>query len=277
MKKRIMWLDNDTLLIGLMADSLRSADYDVEVIKSVLEAEILINDNTRNPYDLIILDVMIPTLSKEEERVYPPYITDANTATGLAFFRRMKALLKELGTQVFVVTQRLDSSVRDSFVQEGLPIANFATKYLLRKPDNIIRCIQILLESHRDNKVDAAKDTCVPVVNYISIGQMENSSILQGSQRAKQEVAISTTSFTILSNFIYQIKQQLAKIELDEVDEEIAKTDINSIEGQLSSPRPNIGVIGEALSSLRKILEGASANVLASELIKKITEISGML
>src|SRR5437763_13959657 len=123
MSKEILWLDNDPMWTGPYVDALKRKDYQVAVIPNVTEAESLMN---HNKYDLLILDVMIPTKSEQEEIAYPPELTRKGTETGLVFYQRIREQLKKSGTKVLVLTVRLDERILDSSVELGLPVNNFS-------------------------------------------------------------------------------------------------------------------------------------------------------
>lgn len=129
MSKRALWLDNDRAYIKPYEDALIGAGYDLTVFRTVGEADSSVRNNS---YDLVILDVMVPTKGAEEEKLYPPEETDFGHKTGLVFYRRVKELLDDAQSKVLVMTVRLDESVKDEFIKAGLPNQNFATKFALR-------------------------------------------------------------------------------------------------------------------------------------------------
>jgi len=129
MAKKILWLDNDPPFINDSVNALREQGYEVTVTTTVMEAEALIRDR---PYDLLILDVMIPTKSAEEEAVYEPDKTSRGYKTGLVFYRRMKDRLAEAQMQTLVLGIKMDKALFDEFVGEGVKPERIATKFALR-------------------------------------------------------------------------------------------------------------------------------------------------
>jgi CheY-like chemotaxis protein len=126
MTKRILWLDNDRTYIKYYVRALGDEGYEVTVKKSVSEIESAINDG--GTYALLIMDIMIPSVSEEEEKRYPPEETDRGLKMGLVFYRRMKGALDSAGTKVLAMTARLDESIQNEFAEAGLPGECFTTK-----------------------------------------------------------------------------------------------------------------------------------------------------
>ena len=139
MSKRVLWVDNDPAYIRIYVDELIDNSYEVTVVKSVAEAESLVATNS---YDLLILDVMIPTVDDKEELDYPPEQTDYGHKTGLLFYKRMKARLEENNTPVLVMTVRLDRDINDEFVQAGLPRERISTKFALRDVGDFMNMVE---------------------------------------------------------------------------------------------------------------------------------------
>src|SRR5689334_6451707 len=109
----ILWLDNDPLYIQPYANALVEQKHAVTVVTNVFDAEAAIK---RNDFDLLILDVMIPTMSEDEERAYDPRETERGLKTGLVFYQRNKQKLDTAQTQLLVLTVRLDRVIFDEFI-----------------------------------------------------------------------------------------------------------------------------------------------------------------
>jgi len=142
MTKQVLWLDNDAAYLRDYQDLLAEEGFEVTLATSVSEAEACIE--TRR-YDLLIIDVMIPTKSETEERLYPPDRTDKGFKTGLVFYRRMKSRLDSLGSDVLVLTVRLDQDILSEFLEAGLPRECFATKFQLREAEAFRRKVKAVL------------------------------------------------------------------------------------------------------------------------------------
>jgi CheY-like chemotaxis protein len=144
MARKILWFENEVRRHEVFADHLRRNGHEVRLTGRVSEAESLLLSGA---YDLLILDVMIPTWSEAEEQDYPPDQTGQGRLTGLAFFRRMKHYLERQNIPVLVYTINRDTQVFEAFKAEGLPEGRFATKIECRDPDELLSKIQEILEA----------------------------------------------------------------------------------------------------------------------------------
>jgi CheY-like chemotaxis protein len=145
MSKRVLWLDNDEAYIQEYRAALEKEGMYAKAVTTVTEAEEAIRNDSK--YDLLILDVMIPTKSEDEELDYPPEETNSGLKTGLVFYRRMKEQLKALGTKVIVMTVRLDKGIREEFKEAGLEEHYYFTKMTLRESPFFVEKIRGLLET----------------------------------------------------------------------------------------------------------------------------------
>lgn len=143
MSKRVLWLDNDIAYIAPYKEALDSEGYSVTAVRTVHEADACLDEG---PYDLLILDVMIPTKEADEERVYQPSVTDYGHKTGLVFYRRNRERLAAAKTAVLVMTVRLDEYVKNEFAESELPAANFTTKFTLRDVNVFLKKINAILK-----------------------------------------------------------------------------------------------------------------------------------
>lgn len=142
MTKEILWLDNDPSYLTPYVDALQYHGYKVTITTSLLAAEELVEFYG---YDLLILDVMIPTKSPEEEKVYETDETDYNLKSGLVFYKRMREMLNSTNTQVLVMTVKLDQDIVDEFLNAGLPQECFTTKMRVRTIDDFVNKVRHLI------------------------------------------------------------------------------------------------------------------------------------
>jgi hypothetical protein len=70
-----------------------------------------------------------------------------------------------------------------------------------------------------------------------------------------------------------EIRDVLGSIELEDDSERELESDLATVEAQLGSPRPKHGILREALSSTRSILEGAAGGAAAPQLPALIHEL----
>jgi CheY-like chemotaxis protein len=150
MKKRVLWLDNDEAYVEPYREELERHDILAKVVTNVTEAENLLNSEIN--YDLMIIDVMIPTKTEAEETDYPPEETNSGLKTGLIFFRRMQPRLKAQGTAVIVMTVRLDKGIREEFRALGLDESFYFTKMTLRETPVFVEKIKSILEQKNQHK-----------------------------------------------------------------------------------------------------------------------------
>jgi CheY-like chemotaxis protein len=142
MSAKVLWLDNEPGDIKSFVKELRGHGYNVTVERSVSEAEKLLESNR---YDLLIVDVMIPTVSENEEDLYPPEDTNLGRSTGLLFYKRVRKHLQQAGTSVLIMTVRLDKKIQQGFIEVGIPPDCFTTKLALRRVPDFLDKIQEIL------------------------------------------------------------------------------------------------------------------------------------
>lgn len=141
MSRTVLWLDNDPPQIEPYVVALRRDGIDVRVERTVSGAERALEDEP----GLVIVDVMVPTKSSEEERLYSPDETDAGFKTGLVFFRRNGERIRSYGGKILVMTVRLDEEIYNQFISAGLKADEFATKFSLREVPSFLRRVLPLL------------------------------------------------------------------------------------------------------------------------------------
>lgn len=142
MSKRILWMDNDTPYLRPYVKALQKRGYEAKVVASLSEAEALLNSES---FDLVIIDVMVPTQTDAEASEYPYVSTDYGHKTGLTFYNRIKKLLGDKLPTIAVMTVRLDQDIRDEFAQSGLSSDHFVTKYNVREASSFIQKIESIM------------------------------------------------------------------------------------------------------------------------------------
>src|SRR5436309_11396133 len=99
MKSKILWVDNDPGYIKPFVMALEDEGFEVLVAPDVSSAE---DKLLSGEFNLLILDVMIPTISEGEEAKYTPAETENSLKTGLVFYKRMSATLNSKKIPVLV-------------------------------------------------------------------------------------------------------------------------------------------------------------------------------
>lgn len=103
MAKTILWLDNDPGSTHSYVQMLRRIGYQVESVDTLMKGEEALGERH---YDLLLLDVMIPTRGIAEEARYPPEETKMGYEAGFAFFEKMRDRLHAAGTKVMLLSVR---------------------------------------------------------------------------------------------------------------------------------------------------------------------------
>jgi len=116
-----------------------------------------------------------------------------------------------------------------------------------------------------------------PVINIISANQIIDSQIQQASPGAIQVVTIGEDKYEKLKEVIQSLKESIDQIPLSIEQKSELKSDIMTVETQLSSQKPKPKIINECVGSIIRILEGAAGSVLASSLLSKVIALLGEL
>lgn len=117
------------------------------------------------------------------------------------------------------------------------------------------------------NEKEVASSIVYEITNHI--GSMNNSQLQQASSRSRQ---LQRNKFegAELEGIIKILVQALPQMKLSSALEEEVNADIATLESQLGSPRPKMGIIRESLISIRNVLEGGTGSMVASELLTQI-------
>lgn len=125
MSKRILWIDNDRILLRAHVHRLEAEGYVVNQVFTLKEG---LSELEKGKYNLLILDAMMP-VREEEKLLFHPKDTSSGRKAGLVFYNKYKEMLEKEGITVFVFTIRGDAYIREEFLDRaGLPPQNFMTK-----------------------------------------------------------------------------------------------------------------------------------------------------
>ena len=105
-------------------------------------------------------------------------------------------------------------------------------------------------------------------------GPVDKPQIQQGTIESVQIAVSESLDVEALKEFVRLLSSKLTDLELSAEKRTEAESDIKTIEAQISSPNPKRGIIGEALKSLRVILENASGTV-AGQLLLELAKLFG--
>lgn len=106
-----------------------------------------------------------------------------------------------------------------------------------------------------------------PPVNIINIHHMEGSQIQQGVVGSTQTGSFEFKNRDNIANFLELLKAKLPELHLNQTDESELKSDVSTLEAQLSSSRPKPSIVKECLLSIQRILEGVASEVIAQQLL----------
>jgi hypothetical protein len=98
-------------------------------------------------------------------------------------------------------------------------------------------------------------------LNIIHVHSMSNSVIQQGTTNSTQNVIITSDNIADLKSFLVDLKVALQKIQLSTESQNEVLAEIATLNAQTNSPKPKRTIIGEALKSLRSVLEGVAGNL----------------
>src|SRR6185436_17855627 len=106
MGKKILWLDNDEAEIATWLNGLKREGHEVTNVTKLIQTWDLL---ATEAFDLLILDVMVPTQTEEEEVLFPPVETDLGHMSGLCFYKKLLADPTRNHLPVLVFTVRRDA------------------------------------------------------------------------------------------------------------------------------------------------------------------------
>jgi hypothetical protein len=105
-----------------------------------------------------------------------------------------------------------------------------------------------------------------PPSHTVNIGQMYGSAIQQGTQGSQIKVTFDAKGADF-KEFIAELKAAVPKLPLSHDQQNQIFADIGTIEVQILAPTPKRSVIAECGASIRNVIEGIAANLIASPLL----------
>jgi len=119
-----------------------------------------------------------------------------------------------------------------------------------------------------------AKGDTYTIKNYIK-GNISDSQIQLEASNSSQT---KTVEFDInkITNLISALQGTIDAIGIDNTGKQELNADLGTLEAQVSSPKPNNTIIGESLSSIKRTLEAASGNIIASGLLNQMGTLFGV-
>lgn len=169
-----------------------------------------------------------------------------------------------------VIIQYLNGEGLLEITTHGFNVPSYLDASLYIKHKGVAEVEQALLKPESPTDHFPAR-----VVNYINIGTMTNSNIAQASSHASQAITISPDTKQEILEAINMIKKFLDEQKLQQGQRDELRSDISTIESQINSPKPKIGILSESLSSAKNILE--SVSTIAVTVAPIVTQISSVL
>ena len=213
-----------------------------------------VEEDLKNNYEINLLEFMRENLEKKQNKLkfddFPEYLFPDRENLNAK-------LLKYKDSEVAVI--------RDT----GFP-KRVALVFLQPTLINMLEDLKIEKEFYK-----SSLERQTPVVNIANIKHMESSQIQQGTIDSTQQGTFEITNQKQLLEFIELLKDKLPDLEISDDDKPEIEADIATIEAQMKSSRPKDGIIKESLSSIKRVLEGASGVVIANELLKYLPALFG--
>ncbi len=97
-----------------------------------------------------------------------------------------------------------------------------------------------------------------------------NSQIQQATSGSAQSMTVRQTDIAVIKEIMKELKNSIPQLPVNAADRSQIQADVQAVEAQLSSPRPNSSVITELIASITNILEGCAGSLLASGVLQKL-------
>jgi len=117
----------------------------------------------------------------------------------------------------------------------------------------------------QEEKTTAA--TATQVINFF--GSVSNSQIQHGTTHSTQTMTTQGPDLQKVRQLIESLKPIVDNLGLEQEAKAQLSVDIQTVETQLSAPKPNRPIIKEALLSGKSVLENAAGSILATEILTK--------
>jgi hypothetical protein len=112
------------------------------------------------------------------------------------------------------------------------------------------------------------------IKNYIQ-GNIQDSQIQIEAENSTQTKSVEFDVGQV-TKLIEALKSTIDVVGIDQQGKQELQSEIQTLEAQAKSPKPKNSIIAESLSSVRRILEGATGNLVASGLLNQIGTLFGV-
>jgi hypothetical protein len=126
------------------------------------------------------------------------------------------------------------------------------------------------VKQNRNQEITNARPTTT--INIANVGEMSHSGIQQAGNRAYQ-VGKDTSDLAKIIAVLEEIKMSLDALPLQGDARQELEAEIQCIDAQVHSPKPNQTVIHESMKSIRNIFEGMTGSLIASGIWQKLVSL----
>jgi hypothetical protein len=112
-----------------------------------------------------------------------------------------------------------------------------------------------------------------PPVRAILVDRMIESQVRQEAPQSGPTVRRVGPELDALVGLVSDLRSGLPEMQMTDQTRAEAEADLKSLEAQLGSPHPKVGIIRECLDSLRAIIGDAANNTIESVLLRKISRL----
>lgn len=109
-----------------------------------------------------------------------------------------------------------------------------------------------------------------------NIGSMSHSQLQQHSSGSSQEMS-QALDIAALGGLVARLRENTSRLQMEPAVSREYEAELQTLDSQLSSPKPKRAIISESLRSVRTILEGASGNMIASSLLPSVSAVLAAL
>jgi hypothetical protein len=111
-------------------------------------------------------------------------------------------------------------------------------------------------------------------VNIVQVmGDVVDSQIQQAGQ-AKTQIQVNEELQNVLSKFMIELDREISELKLETDEQRNLIANIETIKAQLKGSEPKHSIIKEALSSIKRVLEGVGAALLAAKAAELLTRLA---
>lgn len=128
--------------------------------------------------------------------------------------------------------------------------------------------------SFSSQEKERAQDVTYNIKNYIQ-GNIQDSQIQIEAENSTQTKTVEFNAEQV-AKLVEALRSTIEAVGIDEDGKQELLSEIQTMEAQALSPKPKHPIIAESLSSVRRILEGASGNLVASGLLNQIGSLFGI-